>query len=218
MDAAEYLSEALARNPAQEAASIVALRARFLKLDHISHGETRDDMARERIADLLECLRNDFWNEDAKRYRVQLLAEDLDRHPDLKARFNRLEAVYPFREQFHSALNHGLLEPELLKFYGQVLVAGYRQAARLKDLFTDNLHVVHELKRVKRWVRILRAQEPGLYGLEKPWLDTILQSQPGRWRPPQERKFRRGFWLPIVLGVAVGAVILAALLLLGLWM
>ena len=180
-----YLAAALPLNPVIESGRLIALRAKYLRIEQPTPATKQAEYdalleQRQKMSVHLEALRKNFWKSDIGKIRKSLQSLELDRFPDLRIARDRLRTLAEHRPEFARLAEQGIDDPDFFRSLRLILVAAPRKAATERDDLFESIRSAERLRRIRKMIRSIRKRMPDIYALEADWLESILRMRKRR--------------------------------------
>lgn len=183
---ARYLARALQINPLQQPDKLIRLRATFLGLDrpgaHQEQAQSPDNLQerRDRAAQVIDRIREKFWQMDLNTLRGNLASLKLQEFPELEHAATRLSVTASNRHLLPPLSQHKHFDSELFGAMKAVLICSPREVTGLKETLQRSLKDKRRCKQMSNMAKLLKRETPELYELERDWLDSIIAYRPAK--------------------------------------
>ncbi|WP_298865654.1 hypothetical protein [uncultured Gimesia sp.] len=180
----DYLFRMLQMNPLDQPEEILDLRRGFLKPETDSSTLLKEaisfDDRREQTIKNIDALRKILWTLDSQTLNKQIETINIFDFPDLVVSLSRLKAVSEHLESFHKLQDHPACFPQFYEQFCTLVTASPQRVVKQREEILNSLRKgttdprYRSLNEYYRIAKVIRAEMPELYALEKSWLEQII--------------------------------------------
>lgn len=174
----QYLEKVLALNPVAAAQQMVELRWQFCGFhSRTTKGSAADDLGERRKWNRkqLELIRAEFWLMDSAKVHQALDELIVDDLPELKIGVDRLKQLTHCRRDMDALARNKKRDINLYNTFRRLVMLSPRKAGRVKEEYLRSLPYAENIDRVRRMVKLMKAEYPNLYAIEADWFSQILK-------------------------------------------